>query len=87
MLYRFGFGSTSPLKVSLVTAAAMLAICLLKLVETTNTAEAEDSLPENGKIAFSRERGDASDIYTMDPNGSSASRLTKDTYYPDYQPD
>jgi hypothetical protein len=67
MLYRFGFGSTSPLKVSLVTAAAMLAICLLKLVETTNTAEAEDSLPENGKIAFSRERGDASDIYTMDP--------------------
>jgi Tol biopolymer transport system component len=60
---------------------------LLNLVETTNTAEAEDSLPENGKIAFSRERGDASDIYTMDPNGSSASRLTKDTYYPDYQLD
>jgi hypothetical protein len=54
MLYRFGFGSTSPLKVSLVRAAAMLAICLLNLVETTNTAEAEDSLPENGKIAFSR---------------------------------
>src|SRR5215217_208597 len=41
------------LRMSLVTTAAMLAICLLALVETTNTAEAT-SLPENGKIVFTR---------------------------------
>jgi hypothetical protein len=35
------FRSANLLKVSLVTVAAMLAICLLTLVETTNTAEAK----------------------------------------------
>jgi Tol biopolymer transport system component len=55
------------LKMSLVTSAAMLAICLLALVETTNTAEAEDSLPENGKTAF--HSGDGN-IYSVEPDGS-----------------
>jgi hypothetical protein len=55
----------------LVTSAAMLAICLLALVETTNTAEAKDSLPENGKIAFeSIPPGRAGRIYTVEPDGS-----------------
>ena len=53
MLYRVGFRRDNVLKVSLVTTAAMLAICLLAFVETTNTAEAEGSLPHNGKIVFS----------------------------------
>src|SRR5918995_3915691 len=59
------------LKMSLVTSAAMLlAICLLALVETTNTAEAKDSLPENGKIAFeSIPPGRAGRIYTVEPDG------------------
>src|SRR5215216_505752 len=71
MLYRVARKSANLLKVSLVTSAAMLAICLLALVETTNTAEAEDSLPENGKIAFeSIPPGDAGTIYTVEPGGS-----------------
>jgi Tol biopolymer transport system component len=75
MLYRVGFRSADLLKMTLVTAAAMLAICLLALVETTNTAEA-DSLPENGKIAFNYWHPDTlNQIYTVDPDGSSASPL------------
>jgi hypothetical protein len=42
-LYRVGFKSANLLKMSLVTTTAMLAICLLALAETTNTAEAENS--------------------------------------------
>jgi TolB protein len=79
MLYRASFEGTNLLKMSLV-ASAMLAICLLALAETTNTAEAKDSLAENGKIAFSSyessEQGDSYDIYTVDPDGSSLSKLT-----------
>src|SRR5829696_4914380 len=81
MLYRDGFKSASLLKVSLVMAAAMLAICLLALVETKNTVQAEDSLPENGKIAFQR-RSTTSlipHIYTVDPDGSNLSNLTNDS--------
>jgi hypothetical protein len=51
MLYRVALESANLLRMSLVAAVAMLAISLLALVETTNTAQAEDSLPENGKIA------------------------------------
>ena len=52
MLYRIALESANLLKVSLVTGASMVAIYLLALIETTNTAEAEDSLSRNGKIAF-----------------------------------
>jgi dipeptidyl aminopeptidase/acylaminoacyl peptidase len=65
MLYEVAFKSVNLLKVSLVMSAAMLAICVLALVETTNTAEAT-SLPHNGKIAFSRNGA----IYTVEPDGS-----------------
>jgi Tol biopolymer transport system component len=84
-LFRIAFRRDNVLKVSLVTGAAMLAICLLALAETTNTAEAEDSLPEYGKIAFSIIQGQSHNIYTVDPDGSSLSRLTNianSTYYP-----
>jgi Tol biopolymer transport system component len=77
MLYRVGFRSANLLKVSLVTTAAMSAICLLALVETTNAAEAKDSLPENGKIAFSSGEGS---IYTVEPDGSNVRQLTNTTH-------
>jgi hypothetical protein len=63
------------LKISLVTVAAMLAICLLALVHVTSTAEAT-SLPHNGKIAFVRHQGDNYDIYTVDPDGSDKTAIT-----------
>src|SRR5215203_3773033 len=66
-LYGVARKSADLLRMSLVTSAAMLAICLLALVETTNKAEAEDSLPENGEIAF--HSGDGN-IYTVEPDGS-----------------
>jgi hypothetical protein len=70
-LHGVGFESADILKMSLVTTVAMLAICLLAVVETTNTAEA-NSLPENGKIAFthtvSYKTGDYGDIYTVNPD-------------------
>jgi Tol biopolymer transport system component len=69
MLYRVALESANLIKVVLVTVAAMLAICLLALVETTNTAEAKDSLPENGKIAFDRVQNNEK-IYTVEPDGS-----------------
>ena len=53
MSYRVALRSANLLKVSLVTTATMLTICLLALAETTNTAEAS-SLPQNGKIVFAR---------------------------------
>jgi Tol biopolymer transport system component len=82
MLYRFGFRSTNPLKVSLVSAAAMLAICLLPIIATSDTAEA-NSLPQNGKIAFSHtigyKQGYSNDIYTMNPDGTGLTNLTSET--------
>jgi Tol biopolymer transport system component len=80
--------------VSLMAAAAMLAICLLALVETTNTAEADDSLPQNGKIAFTSFRnGDVeatsdveATIYAVEPDGSNRSQLTNGGY-PNWSPD
>jgi TolB protein len=59
----------------LVTAAAMLAICLLTLVGTTNTVGAT-SLPHKGKIAFSSYRDGNFDIYVMNADGSGLKRLT-----------
>ena len=73
-MYRFGFRSANLLEVSVVSAAAMLAICLLTLAEATNTAEAS-SLPQNGKIAFTRNGA----IYTVEPDGSNLSQLTSST--------
>src|SRR5918994_3921648 len=61
------------LRMSLVTSAAMLAICLLTLV-ATNPAEAT-SLPHNGKIAFTRNGA----IYTVESDGSNLSQLTNGT--------
>jgi Tol biopolymer transport system component len=59
-------------------AAAMLAICLLALVATTNTAEATP-LPENGKIAYSELQsfpGEDFEIYTMLPDGTDVRQIT-----------
>jgi Tol biopolymer transport system component len=88
-LYRVALESANLIKVGLVTTAAMLAVCLLALVETTNTAQAEDSLPENGKIAFSsHELNSESDgsIYTVEPDGSNLRELTGGSY-PNWSPD
>jgi TolB protein len=78
-LYRVVLERANLLKMSLVTVAAMLAICLLAMVETRNTAEA-GALPQNGKIAFlsyhSSRQGESYNIYTVDPDGSSLSKLT-----------
>ena len=63
---RVAFRSANLLKVSLVTTAAMLAICLLAFAETTDAAETA-SLPDNGKIAFeSFPSGRAGSIYTVE---------------------
>lgn len=86
MVCRSTSKSVNLLKVSLVTSAAMLAICLLALVETTNTAQAEDSLPENGKIAFSSFDGSTSSIYTVKPSGSNPKKLISG-YNPNWSPD
>jgi Tol biopolymer transport system component len=88
MLYRVALESANLLKVSMVTTAAILAICLLTLVEMTNTAEADDSLPQNGKIAFTSHGGDGPDhdIYTVEPDGSNLSLLTNDNTYEDSRP-
>jgi Tol biopolymer transport system component len=69
-----------------MTAAAMLAICLLALVETTNTAQAEDYLPENGKIAFTSSDGSSPSIYTVKPSGSNPKKLISG-YNPNWSPD
>jgi Tol biopolymer transport system component len=82
MLYRGALESANLIKVGLVTTAAMLAICLLALVETTKTAEAEDPLPQNGKIAF----GSRGNIYTVEPDGSNL-RLLTDGSDPNWSPD
>jgi Tol biopolymer transport system component len=87
MLYRAALESANLIKVGLVTTAVMLAICLLALVGTTNTAEAQDSLPENGKIAFTRiHSGDAS-IYAVDPDGSNVRLLIPSDGTPEWSPD
>lgn len=77
-LYRVALESANLIKVGLVTTAAMLAVCLLALVGTTNTAEADDSRQYNGKIAFSHTRF-SNDIYTMNPDGTGLTNLTSET--------
>jgi Tol biopolymer transport system component len=87
-LYRVARKSAELLRMSLVTTAATLAICLLAFVETTNKAEAA-SLPDNGKIAFSsHELNSESDgsIYTVEPDGSNLRELTGGSY-PNWSPD
>jgi TolB protein len=74
---------------SSVTTAAILAICLLALVGTTNKAEAT-SLPANGNIAFdSFPPGRAGGIYTVEPDGSNVRQLiTEGGGYPlEWSPD
>jgi Tol biopolymer transport system component len=85
----------------LVTTAAMLAICLLGLVQTTNTAEAASPLKvitvtQNGKIAFASNRGskvgqmENYDIYTAEPDGTNLRRLTNSPHWqegPVWSPD
>src|SRR5215217_2215035 len=86
-LYGVARKSADLLRMSLVTSAAMLAICLLALVETTNTAEAKDSLPENGKIAFeSFPPGRAGTIYTVEPDGSNVRQLSPVDGTPKWSP-
>jgi dipeptidyl aminopeptidase/acylaminoacyl peptidase len=84
-LYRVARKSADLLRILLVTATAMLAICLLALVGTTNTADAEDSLRHNGKIAFSSNRHGDYEIYTVNPDGSGPRQLTNNIYTA-YQP-
>ena len=50
-LYGVARNSADLLRMSLVMAAAMLAICLLALVETTNTAQAGSSVIEGGSLS------------------------------------
>jgi hypothetical protein len=76
MSCRVAFRSTNFLKMSLVTAAAMLAICLVALVGTTNTAAAKDSLPHNGKIAFTSYSRGIPNIYVMNADGTHQKRIT-----------
>ena len=87
MLYRVAFESANLVRMSLVTLAAMLAICLLALVAPPNTVEADDSNTEeagdsrryNGKIAFRHDDG----LYTVEPDGSTPRQLINDTYMVD----
>jgi Tol biopolymer transport system component len=81
VLYKVGFRSANLLKMSLVTTTAMLAMCLLALAETTNTAEA--AFPdENGKIAFTgitpraAETTNNWEVYTVNPDGSELAKIT-----------
>src|SRR5829696_7474618 len=90
ILYRVAFEGANLIKMSLVTTAAMLAICLLALVETANTAEATPS-GENGKIAFleSPSSGHSGQwgIYTVDPDGSNVRLLIPSGSVPKWSPD
>jgi TolB protein len=86
-LYEVARKRADLLKMSLVTAAAMLlAVCVLALVETTKMAGAT-SLPQNGKIVFARQTLDEGYIYTVDPDGSNLSRLGKAIGQPAWSPD
>jgi Tol biopolymer transport system component len=76
VLYRVGFRSAHRAIVALVTTAAMLAICLLALVETTDAAEAGDSRLHNRKIAFSSYRGGIPNISVMNADGTRQKRIT-----------
>jgi len=78
-LYRVALESANLIKVGLVTTAAMLAVWVLALVGTTYTAEAKDSLPENGKIAFISYLDPAHALYTVEPDGSNPRQLLNDT--------
>ena len=85
MFYRVAVTSANLIKVSLVTTAATLAICVLALVETTNTAGAI-SLPKNGKIAFVSTREDDNEIFAMRPDGTAVRQLTNNAAVTDLSP-
>jgi hypothetical protein len=75
--YRVGFESANRLKMSLMSTAAMLAICLLAL---SWNKHAGATLPgENGRIAFSDLQnfpGEDFEIYTMLPDGTEVRQVT-----------
>jgi Tol biopolymer transport system component len=77
VLYRVAFKSANLLKMSLVTIAAMLAICLLVL---SWAKPAGATLPgENGRIAYSDVQefpGEDFEIYTMMPDGTHVRQVT-----------
>jgi Tol biopolymer transport system component len=76
MLFREALESANLMKISLVSATAVLA-----LANTAHTAQAA-SFPQNGKIAFqSSDR-----IYTVEPDGSNQRPLTPGLY-PNCSPD
>jgi len=78
MLYREALESANLMKISLVSAAAVLATCLLALANTAQAA----SFAQNGKIAFlSSDR-----IYTVEPDGSNQRPLPPGLY-PNWSPD
>jgi Tol biopolymer transport system component len=80
-LYGAGFGGADLLKIVLV-AVAVLAICHLAFVETTNKAGAAPP-DENGRIAFTHtfyhEASEVRDIYTANADGSDLTNLTAST--------
>ena len=69
-LCRVTFKGANLLQMLLVTTTAVLIMCLLALVEATNSAEAT-ALPDNGQKAFSSHGSDGGDhdIYTLEPDG------------------
>jgi WD40-like Beta Propeller Repeat len=77
VLYRVAFKSANLLKISLVTTAATLAICLLTLLWAK---PAGATLPgENGRIAYSDVQefpGEDFEIYTMLPDGTHVRQVT-----------
>jgi Tol biopolymer transport system component len=76
IFYRVALNSANRLKMSLVMAAAILAICLLVLVETMNTAGAGDSRLHKGKIAFTSHSRGTPNIYVMNADGTRQKRIT-----------
>jgi hypothetical protein len=75
VLYGVGFDSANLLNMSLVIAAATLAICSQVVVGTSNASEA--SPPRHkGKIAFSTYSGGIPNIYVINADGTRQKRIT-----------
>ena len=75
MLYRVGLRRADLLRMSLVTSAAMLAICLLPSVGTSNASEVFPPR-HKGKIAFSTYSGGIPNIYIINADGTRQKRIT-----------
>src|SRR5687768_5473460 len=68
---------TNLLKVSVVAVAVISAACLLALVARVEPSQA--AFPgHNGKIAFTAERDDFFQIYTINPDGSGEINVSND---------